>query len=284
MAIEISALADTWNSSGTAKYAIKFDVTDTASATASKLLELMVASSSKFGVRKDGRVNFASGTLFDSSGDGGGAFKTSAASSLLSWDTSGNTTLAGTLGSGAITSTGNVTAGASSAFAFSAGTQIAPNGDGGLYIKNAAGTTVFTFASDGAISTGGTITGGTVSAATVSGTTATFSGNVTAGASSAFQISGRTKFVSGSDGAGDFQNNAGTSKFTWDASGNVTLAGNVIKPCSSSGTMPARPTSKPTAPTAARLWSVLAWRSAGDRRSAGWAGRMTLFFIETPRG
>ena len=159
MAIEISALADTWNSSGTAKYAIKFDVTDTASATASKLLELMVASSSKFGVRKDGRVNFASGTLFDSSGDGGGAFKTSAASSLLSWDTSGNTTLAGTLGSGAITSTGNVTAGASSRVCFSAGTQIAPNGDGGLYIKNAAGTTVFTFASDGAISTGGTITG-----------------------------------------------------------------------------------------------------------------------------
>jgi len=50
-------LADTWNNGGTTFTAIKMNVTDTASASASLLMDLQVGGTSKFSVRKDGSVN-----------------------------------------------------------------------------------------------------------------------------------------------------------------------------------------------------------------------------------
>ena len=47
-------LTDTWNSAGTTFNAIKMNVTDTASAAASLLMDLQVGGSSLFSVRKDG--------------------------------------------------------------------------------------------------------------------------------------------------------------------------------------------------------------------------------------
>lgn len=55
-------LVDTWNASGTTFTAIKMDVTDTASASASLLMDLQVGSSSKFSVGKTGNVKASNGT------------------------------------------------------------------------------------------------------------------------------------------------------------------------------------------------------------------------------
>lgn len=52
----IYAMVDTWNAGGTTFTAIKMDVTDTASATASLLLDLQVASTSVLSVRKSGAL------------------------------------------------------------------------------------------------------------------------------------------------------------------------------------------------------------------------------------
>lgn len=52
----ISALAATWNNGGTTFTGIGLDVTDSASAAGSKLLDLKVGGSSKFTVTKDGRA------------------------------------------------------------------------------------------------------------------------------------------------------------------------------------------------------------------------------------
>lgn len=52
-------LTDTWNAGGTTFNAIKMNVTDTASAAASKLITLQVGGSERFGVRKDGQGYFA---------------------------------------------------------------------------------------------------------------------------------------------------------------------------------------------------------------------------------
>lgn len=52
-------LTDTWNAGGTTFNAIKMDVTDTASAAASKLITVQVGGSERFGVRKDGQGYFA---------------------------------------------------------------------------------------------------------------------------------------------------------------------------------------------------------------------------------
>ncbi len=49
-------LTDTWNAGGTTFYGIKMNVTNTASASGSKLLSLQVGGSEKFGVDKDGNV------------------------------------------------------------------------------------------------------------------------------------------------------------------------------------------------------------------------------------
>ena len=50
-------LVDTWNASGTTFTAVKMNVTDTASASGSLLMDLQVGAASKFSVRKDGLVN-----------------------------------------------------------------------------------------------------------------------------------------------------------------------------------------------------------------------------------
>jgi hypothetical protein len=55
-------LSDTWNNAGTTFSAIKMDVTNTASAAASKLLDLQIASSEVFVVRKTGAVETADGS------------------------------------------------------------------------------------------------------------------------------------------------------------------------------------------------------------------------------
>ena len=59
--VGIYQLTDTWNSGGTTFNGIKIDVTDTASAAGSKLLDLQVGSVSKFNVGKDGTVVTAAG-------------------------------------------------------------------------------------------------------------------------------------------------------------------------------------------------------------------------------
>lgn len=52
--VSINNITETWNSSGTTYSGIKYNVTDTASAAASKLIDLQVGGSSKFSVDKDG--------------------------------------------------------------------------------------------------------------------------------------------------------------------------------------------------------------------------------------
>jgi hypothetical protein len=52
----IYAMTDTWNNSGTTFTAIKMDVTNTASAAASKLLDLQISTSSKFSVDLSGNI------------------------------------------------------------------------------------------------------------------------------------------------------------------------------------------------------------------------------------
>lgn len=59
---DIFNMADTWNAGGTTFTAIKMNVTDTASAAGSLLMDLQVGGASKFNVRKDGRVGVADGT------------------------------------------------------------------------------------------------------------------------------------------------------------------------------------------------------------------------------
>jgi hypothetical protein len=60
MTVAISNLTATWNSGGTTFSAIKMDVTDTASAAASMLLDMRVATVEKFAVTKAGLGRFAS--------------------------------------------------------------------------------------------------------------------------------------------------------------------------------------------------------------------------------
>lgn len=55
----INAITDTWNNAGTVFTAIKMTVTNTASASGSKLIDLLVGASSKFSVDKDGAVAMA---------------------------------------------------------------------------------------------------------------------------------------------------------------------------------------------------------------------------------
>ena len=62
-------LADTWNDGLTTFTAIKMDVTDTASASGSLLMDLKIGGSSKFSVRKDGTLSSIT-SIGDDSGDG----------------------------------------------------------------------------------------------------------------------------------------------------------------------------------------------------------------------
>lgn len=60
---DIYNLTDTWNAGGTTFTAIKMDVTDTASAAASALLDLQVGASSKFKITKAGNIVGPSGVV-----------------------------------------------------------------------------------------------------------------------------------------------------------------------------------------------------------------------------
>ena len=64
---ELLNISSTWNGSGQTFYGIKVNVTNTASATTSRLLDLMVGGTSKFAIDTDGNVTFA-GTI-SSTGD-----------------------------------------------------------------------------------------------------------------------------------------------------------------------------------------------------------------------
>jgi hypothetical protein len=63
-------LTDTWNAGATTFNAIKMNVTDTASAAASKLMDLQVGAASKFNVSKSGVLQLAAGTQLSPASDG----------------------------------------------------------------------------------------------------------------------------------------------------------------------------------------------------------------------
>ena len=58
-ALDLSA---TWNAAGVPLTGIKFNVTDTASAAASLLMDLQVGGASKFKIKKDGKISVGAGT------------------------------------------------------------------------------------------------------------------------------------------------------------------------------------------------------------------------------
>lgn len=62
----VNDLAQTWNAGGTTFTAVKMDVTDTASASASLLIDLQVGGASQFNIKKDGTVtsNVGSGVTY----------------------------------------------------------------------------------------------------------------------------------------------------------------------------------------------------------------------------
>lgn len=62
MAVNIYEMTDTWNNAGTTFTAIEMNVTDTASASGSLLMDLQVGGTSQFSVKKDGKVSLPSGT------------------------------------------------------------------------------------------------------------------------------------------------------------------------------------------------------------------------------
>jgi hypothetical protein len=113
----INNMTVTWNSGGTTFAGIKQNVTDTASAAASLLLQLQVAGSDKFSVRKDGKITGAGDLAIAGNGT-----------------ITGNLTVSGTLSASGIT--GAVTGPASST-----DNAIARfNGTGGGVIKNSGVT------------------------------------------------------------------------------------------------------------------------------------------------
>ncbi len=111
----LSALTATWNSGGTTFSALKMTVTDSASAAASKLLDLIVGSTEKFAVTKAGdvRVNTDKFTIAGATGNtaiaGDVAVNTDKFTVAAS---SGNTAVGGTL---AVTGVASFTAAALSA-------------------------------------------------------------------------------------------------------------------------------------------------------------------------
>ena len=87
-------LSDTWNAAGTTFFGIKMNVTNSASASGSKLLSLQVASTEYFGVDKDGNVTIGNGgDLNISSATGGDASKIYNDAEDLYFQTNGSTRL-----------------------------------------------------------------------------------------------------------------------------------------------------------------------------------------------
>lgn len=65
MPVSISNLATTWTNSGTTYTGIKLNVTDTASAAASLLMDLQVGGSSQFKVSKSGQITASGTSIFN---------------------------------------------------------------------------------------------------------------------------------------------------------------------------------------------------------------------------
>mgnify|MGYP003654145576 CR=1 FL=1 len=81
-------IADTWNASGTTFTAIKMNVTDTASAAGSLLMDLQVGGVSQFSVSKTARASFGSASFRLGGPDVAGASATitaSASTDLITW-------------------------------------------------------------------------------------------------------------------------------------------------------------------------------------------------------
>ena len=85
-------MADTWSVAGTAFDGIKMNVTDTASAAASTLINLLVGGTTKFKVQKDGQVFMpgdGSSAFLDIPGSGTGLVLRAGASNAARFTTSG---------------------------------------------------------------------------------------------------------------------------------------------------------------------------------------------------
>jgi hypothetical protein len=89
---DIFNLTDTWNSGGTTFQAIKMDVTDTASATASSLLQLLVGGVSRFDIRKNADVRINPGSSAATRIFADGQFRTG--SIQIGFDAQGGSALA----------------------------------------------------------------------------------------------------------------------------------------------------------------------------------------------
>lgn len=86
---DIYDMTDTWNDAGTTFTAVKMNVTDTASNSASLLLDLQVGGASKFQVKKSGNISI-SGNGIEASGNtlyftGGGTFCFGTGANLGAW-------------------------------------------------------------------------------------------------------------------------------------------------------------------------------------------------------
>src|SRR5262245_3832435 len=76
MTVPVFDMTDTWTDGGTTYTDIKMNVTNTASATASKLLDLQVGSALAFAVTREGKLSLAGGSTITTPGVGasGGSY------------------------------------------------------------------------------------------------------------------------------------------------------------------------------------------------------------------
>jgi hypothetical protein len=163
----LSALTSTWNSGGTTFSALKMTVTDSASAAASKLLDLIVGSTEKFAVTKAGdvRVNTDKFTIAGATGNTAIAGDVAVATDKFTVAAaSGNTAVGGTLA-----------VAAAAAFANSAKSAHATGGIG--YATGAGGA-----------QTQGTSKSTTVTSNTICGAITMHAAELAAGATVGFQL------------------------------------------------------------------------------------------------
>lgn len=158
---DIFAMTDTWTAVGTTYTAIKMNVTDTASASGSLLLDLQVAAASKFKVGKDGHVTIAASTYLDWAGRA--ALFSPADAVFQIQNDAGTLSVNMTVGAanlltlnGALTTGGSITAtggsmnvGTANAIRWSSSTDLAAPTDGSLSIRNSAVTNTFTLTAAG---------------------------------------------------------------------------------------------------------------------------------------
>jgi hypothetical protein len=169
----IDNLTATWNSGGTTFSALKMNVTDSASAAASMLLNLLVGGVEKFAVTKAGdvRVNTDKFTVAGASGNTAIAGDVAVATDKLTVAAAtGNTAIAGTLAvTGAATLTGAVAAASS--------------------VKSAHATAGIGYATGaGGAQTQGTSKATTVTSNTICGAITMHAAELAAGATVGFQL------------------------------------------------------------------------------------------------